>query len=177
MQTLGLSDSTLRTEGRLKGLFWPTIQSAADVDYTTRQGFWLCVVLGVATWLLGVFQGEGTASLIDFVFYFLCGVGIRQRSRVAAGAVLLVYLVGTILVFRAGNPGFTRFIFLALLLSNLRALFLVSRFPIDDFIVEPHTLADRFSTNLPPKIWGWAKYVLYILFVLEIIGLAMLLNR
>src|SRR6266436_4591073 len=33
MQTLGLSDSTPRSESRLKSLFWPSIQSSSDVDY------------------------------------------------------------------------------------------------------------------------------------------------
>jgi hypothetical protein len=47
MQTLGLSDSTPRSEGRLKSLFWPSIQSGADVDYLAVQGFWVCTIVGV----------------------------------------------------------------------------------------------------------------------------------
>src|SRR5262250_1864628 len=47
MQTLGLSDSTVRTESRLKSLFWPSIQSGADVDYLAVQGFWVCTIVGV----------------------------------------------------------------------------------------------------------------------------------
>jgi hypothetical protein len=39
MQTLGLSDSTPRTESRLKSLFWPTIQTGSDVDYLGAQGY------------------------------------------------------------------------------------------------------------------------------------------
>jgi len=45
MQTLGLSDSTIRSESRLKSLFWPSIQSGADVDYLAVQGFWVCTML------------------------------------------------------------------------------------------------------------------------------------
>ena len=47
MQTLGLSDSTIRSESRLKSLFWPSIQSGADVDYLAVQGFWVCTMVGV----------------------------------------------------------------------------------------------------------------------------------
>ena len=39
MQNLGLSDSTPKTESRLKSLFWPSISSDVDVDYLTTQGF------------------------------------------------------------------------------------------------------------------------------------------
>jgi hypothetical protein len=45
MQTLGLSDSTVRTKSRLKSLFWPSIQSGADVDYLAVQGFWVCTIV------------------------------------------------------------------------------------------------------------------------------------
>jgi hypothetical protein len=33
MQSLGLSGSRPRTEGKLKSLFWPSIASDTDVDY------------------------------------------------------------------------------------------------------------------------------------------------
>ena len=33
MQTLGLAESTPRTENRIKSLLWPSIQTATDVDY------------------------------------------------------------------------------------------------------------------------------------------------
>ena len=55
MQTLGLSDSTPRTESRLKSLFWPTIKNQWDLDYVTNQGFWICVLVGSITFVVGLF--------------------------------------------------------------------------------------------------------------------------
>jgi hypothetical protein len=40
METLNLSDSTPRSESRLKSLFWPSIQNGADVDYLGTPGYW-----------------------------------------------------------------------------------------------------------------------------------------
>ena len=95
----------------------------------------------------------------------------------AAGAALLVYLIGTVLLFRAGNPSIVRFVLIALLASNLRALLLASRLPTDDFAIEPQTLADRFCTTFPSKIWPWAKYVFFVLSFVELVGLGLALWR
>lgn len=57
MQTLGLSDSTTRSEGRLKSLFWPSIKNGADVDYLGAQGYWVCTLIAIVS------------------LYFLCGHG------------------------------------------------------------------------------------------------------
>lgn len=65
MQTLGLSDSTVRTEGRLKSLFWPSIQTGADVDYLAVQGFWVCTIVGS----LGLFLDAHTTT-----HYRRCGL-------------------------------------------------------------------------------------------------------
>ena len=111
MQTLGLSDSTPRTEGRLKSLFWPTIATDNDVDYVTRQGFWICIVVATFTLVLsllvvasGSLWTEFTAiALLQVVFFFLCGVGIRVISRVAAVAAFSAYLISCI---SSGRRGF-----------------------------------------------------------------------
>ena len=49
MQTLGLSESTPRTDSRLKSLFWPSITSGADVDYLGAQGYWVCSAIAILT--------------------------------------------------------------------------------------------------------------------------------
>jgi len=45
MQTLDLSGERKKSDGRLKSLFWPTVENAWDVDYLGQQGFWICCVL------------------------------------------------------------------------------------------------------------------------------------
>jgi hypothetical protein len=52
MQTLGLSDSMPRSESRLKSLFWPSIQSSSDVDYLGAQGYWVCAVIAVLSFVV-----------------------------------------------------------------------------------------------------------------------------
>jgi hypothetical protein len=64
MQTLGISDSTSRSESRLKSLFWPSIESGADVDYLAVQGYWVCTVV----------------AALSFVFLFVAHQPVLERS-------------------------------------------------------------------------------------------------
>ena len=93
MQTLGLSDSTPRQESRLKSLFWPTIQNEGDVDYLTQQGFWICFIVALITLVTEFISGNLLAGSFEFIFYFLSGIGIRERSRFAAVSAFSAYLL------------------------------------------------------------------------------------
>ena len=70
MQTLGLTDSAPRTEGRLKSLFWPSIKTGDDVDYLGTQGFWVLhpggnfIVRGVRIYGPGDSRGHSTAIFL-----------------------------------------------------------------------------------------------------------------
>src|SRR5215469_6041326 len=98
MQTLGLSDSTPRSESRLKSLFWPSIQSGSDVDYLAVQGFWVCTIVGVMSFLfLAVFGRQPITGFLVLVLFHLGGVGVREHNAFAA-AVTLVYYVADFLV-------------------------------------------------------------------------------
>jgi hypothetical protein len=77
MQTLGLSDSTARSESRLKSLFWPSIQSGADVDYLAVQGFWVCTIIGVISFGFLVVAGRPISGLLTLLLFHLGGVGVR----------------------------------------------------------------------------------------------------
>jgi hypothetical protein len=73
MQILGLSDSTPRSESRFKTLFWPSIRHEYDVDHVTRQGFWICLVVAIATLVFGFFQESGEVALLggfEAIFFF-----------------------------------------------------------------------------------------------------------
>src|SRR5690348_3699213 len=96
MQTLGLSDSTPRTESRLKSLFWPTIRNDGDLDYLTEQGFWICFVVAAVTEVFSWIAGHPLAGLFDSPFFFFGGVGVRMRSRLAAILIFWVYLLSGI---------------------------------------------------------------------------------
>src|SRR3982750_807079 len=123
MQTLGLADAGERSDSRLKSLFWPSIQSGADVDYLGAQGYWVCVLLAVVNFVVSVVTGHPFLGLLVLLYYFLSGVGVRERSIYAAAAVLFFYVVDSL----AAGISVVRILFIALLVSNLRAIWMTFR--------------------------------------------------
>ena len=89
METLGLSDSTTRSEGRLKSLFWPSIKNGADVDYLGAQGYWVCTLIAIVSFIFSLATGAPVVGAVIFLFYYLSGVGVRERSRYAAASICL----------------------------------------------------------------------------------------
>ncbi len=175
MQTLGISDSTPRTEGRLKVLFWPTIRNDGDFDYITEQGFWVCFIVAVVTLVFGIFTHSPFWGGFESLFYFLAGVGVRQRNKLAAITAFVGYLLSALVLQRyAGNGfGIVRVIFLALLLSNIRGIWLSSRWKkAGDVAEEPirlkETIFDKLSDQLPSRIWPRAKWIFAFIAAIEI---------
>ena len=171
METLGLSDSTQRSESRLKALFWPSIQTATDVDYLGTQGYWMCTIVAVLSLGLFVFMGQPIIGVLIFLLYYGGGVGVRERSPYAAGIVFVIYFFETVF----GQFSVLRIIITALLLSNLRATWIASRWKPDseEAILPPRlneTFFDKMSDQLPQ--WLWPKMrILYYAFVIVLVGL------
>ena len=182
MQTLGLSDSTPRTEGRLKSLFWPSIQSGADVDYLGAQGYWVCAGVAVISFAVFVALRQPLTGVFVLLFYYLGGVGVRERSRFAAVAVFVMYAADLLL-----SPfSIVRVLLSALLLSNLRATWIAALWrPESEEAALPPRLAatwgDKFADRFP--MWLWPKirifYYVYAVcyLVLVDIGLAVMFAR
>ena len=80
MQTLGLSDSTTRSESRLKSLFWPSIQSGADVDYLAVQGFWVCTIVGLMSFVFLAFSPGSPSRHCWCLLLFHLGGSWRSRA-------------------------------------------------------------------------------------------------
>jgi len=160
MQTLGLSDSTLRTEGRLKSLFWPTIQSGADVDYLGAQGYWVCAAVAFLSLVLFIALRQPVTGILIFLFYYLGGVGVRERSQFAAIAVFVMYVVDTMF-----SPfSIVRIIVSALLLSNLRATLIAAlwRPESEEAVMPPRlgaTWGEKFADKFPT--WLWPKFRIF----------------
>lgn len=177
MQTLGLSDSTPRTEGRLRSLFWPTIQSGADVDYLGAQGYWVCAGVAVLALIFFLALHQPVTGILVLSFYYLGGVGVRERSRFAAVAVFVMYVVDTLL-----SPfSIVRTIVCALLLSNLRATWIAALWKpeSEEAALPPRleaTWADKFADRFPMWLWPKIRIFYYVyavcFFVLVDIGLA-----
>jgi hypothetical protein len=168
MQTLGLSDSTPRSESRLKSLFWPSIQSGADVDYLAVQGFWVCTIVGAISLAFLVLAGQPISGLLVLLLFHLGGVGVREHNPFAAAVMLAYYLIDFLASFvgilNSPGVGVVRVIIVALLFSNLRATWIAGNWKPDseEAALPPRfseTFADRFSDQWPAFIWPKVKVV------------------
>lgn len=180
MQTLGLSNSTPASENRLKSLFWPSIQTAADVDYLGAQGYWICALVAVISAVVSAFSGHAVIGVFIFVFYFLSGVGVREHSRYAAAAVLIMFVAD----MAVSGPSPLRLILAAVLLSNLRATWVASNWhPGSSEAGLPprlsETWGDKFVDKLPMLLWPKVRVLYYVLsaclLTLSAIGLAFII--
>ncbi len=182
MQTLNLSDSMPRSESRIKSLFWPSIQSSSDVDYLGAQGYWVCVAVAVLSFVVLIISDQPITGAFVLLFYYLSGVGVRERSRYAAGCVSVAYLADILV----SGPSIVRIILAALLLSNFRATWIAANWKPDSAEAAPlprwsETWTDKFVDKLPTFLWPKLRILYYVLsvcyLILEIIGLTILIRR
>jgi hypothetical protein len=182
MQTLGLSDSTPRSESRLRSLFWPSIQTGSDVDYLGTQGYWVCTIVGLLTCVLSAFTGHPIAGAVFFVFFYIGGVGVREHSRYAAVVVLLMYIADAVV----GGHSVVKILIAAVLFSNLRATWVASLWKTEsaEAILPPRlgdTWADKFADQLPSFLWPKVSVLYYVfsgvLLVFTVAGIVMILSR
>jgi hypothetical protein len=172
MQTLGLSDSTVRTESRMKSLFWPSIQSGADVDYLAVQGFWVCTIVGLVSFAFLVLSGQWISGLLVLLLFHFGGVGVREHNPFAAAITLIYYLIdffASVVFLFLNSPGIgvVRIIIIALLFSNLRATWIAGNWkPDSDEAALPprmgETLFDKLVDKWPAVIWPKVKIVYYL---------------
>jgi hypothetical protein len=172
MQTLGLSDSSTRTESRLKSLFWPSIQSGADVDYLAVQGFWVCTIVGLVSLAFSTLAHAPVTGLLVFLLFHLGGVGVREHNPFAAAITLAYYLVDFLVSFiflflNSPGIGVVRIIVIALLLSNLRATWIAGNWKPDseEAALPPRfgdTFFDKLADRWPAFIWPKVKVLYYI---------------
>jgi hypothetical protein len=181
VETLNLSGSSTRTENRLKSLFWPEIENGSDVDYLGAQGYWVCTLVAVVSVVLLAVSGKPVTGVAILLFYYLGGVGVRERSRYAAVVVFAMYLLDTLI-----SPGVVRILFAALLLSNLRATWIASGWkPGSEESLLPPRLnegwTDKFRDTFPAWLWPKTRIVYYIFsagfLILTIFGVVMMLFR
>ena len=174
MQTLGLSDSTPRTESRWRALLWPTIRNEGDFDYITAQGFWICFIVAVFTFVFSAIFGSPGMGLFEGAFFFFAALGVRQRSRVAAIAAFSAFFLSALVLQRYTGNGFgiLRVIFLALLFANIRGNWLSARWAKDQQATPPprlnQTIGDKLSDQLPIFLWPKVRVLFYVLAAAEI---------
>jgi hypothetical protein len=167
MQTLDLSGESKQSDGRIKSLLWPTVDNAWDVDYLGQQGFWICLIIAILTSAFLVFMaievvepaGRTRVFTLAGVFFFVYvvgGMGVRESSWPAAATIFGLYAVNQLGSGRP--PGILSIIIGAVLLSNVRATFLASRWkPAAEDEDRPmrfnETFRDKLVDQLPPRLW------------------------
>lgn len=191
MQTLGLADSTPRSEGRLKSLFWPSVQNAWDVDYLGQQGFWICFVVAVMSLGGGLIGGHLILGSLTGLFFFLSGVGIRERSVMAGAAAFFYYTLDfavSIIMLMPGNP-MIRTVICILLFSNLRGTWIASRWKQPDASSPPDEMPMRFNDTwrdklvdqMPARLWPKVRFVYYafavVFLALTLVGVSVYLAK
>ena len=171
MQTLGLSDSTTRSESRLKSLFWPSIDSGADVDYLAVQGFWVCTIVGTMSLVFLTLGSHPITGLLVFLLFHLGGIGVREHNPFAATIMLVYYMVDFLAsaLFLLNSPGIggVRIIIIALLLSNVRATWIADHWKPDseEAALPPRfgeTFVDKLADRWPAFVWPKVKVLYYI---------------
>jgi hypothetical protein len=178
METLNLSGSTPREEGRIKSLLWPTIRSGADVDYLAVQGFWICTFLAVTSFAFLAMGGLIVTAFVVAIMMHFGGIGVREHSPFAASLVLGFYMLDTLASVKSlPGPGSLVFrtIFTALLLSNLRATWIAAKWKpeSEEAALPPRmsgTFMDKFSDVWPAWIWPKAR-IIYFIFAFVILVL------
>src|SRR5260370_12801622 len=91
IQTLGISDSAPRGESGVKSLFWPAIESSFDVEYLALQGYWVCTLVAVLSFLLLLAAGQPTTAAIVSLLFYLGGFGVCEHHPFSATIVLLCF--------------------------------------------------------------------------------------
>jgi len=179
MQTLGISNSEPRTDNRLKSLFWPAIHTGTDADDLGMQGYWICAIVALLTLIFSIFAGHPIAGFFVLLFYYLGGVGVREHSLYAAMLVFLMFLMETV-----AGPSIIKVFVCVVLLSNLRATWLASRWKPGSSEAEMPirlnaTWSDKFSDKLPEWLWPKVRLVYFVFapsfLALVIMGLARML--
>ena len=162
MQTLGLSGESKRSDGRLKSIFWPTVENAWDVDYLGQQGFLICVVVAAVQVFLGIASGRPIVFITSAAaaLVFLMGaMGVREANWPAAATVFALFFTDILYTLAAGRlPGVISIICAGVLMSNVRAAFLASRWrPTGEEEDRPtrfnEDLRDLLVDQLPSKAW------------------------
>jgi hypothetical protein len=179
MQTLNISETEVRSESRIKSLFWPSITSGTDVDYLGAQGYWVCAVVAALSSIFLVATNHAILAAVNGLFYYLGGIGVRERSRYAAAIVFIMYFADTILL-----PGILKFFFCVLLFSNLRATWIASGWkPESEEAALPQrfneTWSDKFVDQFPMWFWPKIRIAYYIFsagfFAMAVLGLTRIL--
>ncbi|HEY4359129.1 MAG TPA: hypothetical protein VGN16_25505 [Acidobacteriaceae bacterium] len=183
MSTLGLDDRPSKDENFFQRLFWPS-PDPSEVDTLGRQGFWLCLILGVLSLVFLVLRAQPLSGAVALLFFFLGGIGVREHSVTSAIYVAGAYAINICSVIALGSsPGPLDLIAFGLLLANIRGTWIASRWmkragheAFPDRMSE--TLGDKMADRMPAAVWPKLSMVFYVLggvyLLLSVFGMLLL---
>jgi hypothetical protein len=132
-------------------------------------------------------QGQWLIALLQFAFFALGGIGVREHSVVAATLVAIAYWVNQIAATLTGAfPGFLWIAAGILLLANIRGTYIAGRWAKRG---DPDAMPERFSESfkdkfvdqMPTYLWPKTKVFFFVLSgiyaLLLLIGTAVLMTR
>jgi hypothetical protein len=169
------------SDSRLKNIFWPSIENSNDVDSLGTQGFWVCSIIAGITLITSLVTGQTIVGVVMSVFFFFGGVGVRERSRYAAAAVFVMYVLDTLT-----SPSIVRWILTGLLLSNLRATWIAAAWKLESAEASPvprfnDSWTDKFADQLPTWLWPKIRIFFYVfsvaLFAVMALGLVAMIRH
>ncbi len=122
----------------------------------------MCTVVAIVSFVFLAATGQPITAVLILLFYYLGGVGVRERSRYAAAVILLMYLLDTLLA-----PGVIRVLISALLLSNLRATWIAGGWRPDseEAVLPPRlgeSLGDKLADRFPTWLWPKVRILYYV---------------
>lgn len=144
------------------------------MDYLGSQGYWVCTVVALVSFAVLMGLGQPIMAFTVLLFYYTSGVGVRERSPYAATMVFVVFLIGVV----ESGPGVVNVLLSALLLSNLRATWIASKWKPDseEAALPPRlgaTWGDKFADRFP--MWLWPKIrIPYYVFAAGLLALTVL---
>jgi signal peptidase I len=152
MQTLGLSDSTPKSEGRLRALLWPRISSEVDASTAAQNAKYATLGIAALTALAALARIVNPSNFAEaallLALFVMLGFGIRQFSITASILALAFYVTNLIISIVRGlfGPGIIiGVIVTALFISALRAAWFMRN---EKMILAP--------------VWRWARAVVFV---------------
>ena len=187
MQTLGVADRKERDDGRLKSIFWPTVETAWDVDHLGRQGFWICLIIAAYQLIFSLISGNPVAlvsGVVAALVFFVGGMGVRESNWPAAALVFCLFSVNLLYgIATAHFPGILTIVGTGMLLANVRAAFIASTWrPPAEGEDRPtrfsETFGDKLADQMPAKVWPLLQIPFFgvatLMVVLSVAGSAIL---
>jgi hypothetical protein len=155
MQTLGLSDSTPKSEGRLRALLWPRIHSDISASTAAQNAMYAGFAVGALTTVFVLLRMTPVSSLLDAALFVMLGIGVRQFSITASILAFLLYAtnVVTFTIHGVLGPGIVvAVIITSLFVSAIRAALFMRSYP------------GGIEATAWTRIWRWTRPVVFTLF-------------